>query len=79
MPENCTKHARSHHRGRASFLLSFFQKVGAEMSDYIERLVACGMNLIDAYEVCDDFIYDSDYEGLAEYVRAVEQEYVERI
>lgn len=34
MPENCTKHARSPHRGRALFLLSFFQKVGEFMDGY---------------------------------------------
>ena len=39
------------------------------MPDYMERLVACGMNLADAYEVCDDYIYDSDYQGLSDYVR----------
>ena len=44
------------------------------MPDEVERLVSCGMNLADAYEVVDDFLYDSDYQGLAEYVRAVERE-----
>ena len=44
------------------------------MPDEVERLVNCGMNLADAYEVVDDFLYDSDYHGLADYVRAVEQE-----
>jgi hypothetical protein len=48
------------------------------MQDYVDRLVACGMNLADAYEVCDDYIYDSDYQGLSDYVRAVEEEYKER-
>lgn len=45
------------------------------MSDYVERLISCGMNLIDAYEVIDDFYYDSDYEGLEDYVKAVEEEF----
>lgn len=45
------------------------------MPDYIERLVACGINLADAFEICDDFIYDSDYEGLAYYVASVEESY----
>lgn len=44
------------------------------MQDYVDRLVACGMNLADAYEVCDDFIFDDDYQGLALYVQAVEKE-----
>ena len=44
------------------------------MPDEVERLVKCGMNLADAYEVVDDFLYDSDYQGLADYVLAVEQE-----
>ena len=44
------------------------------MPDEVERLVNCGMNLADAYEVADDFLYDSDYQGLADYVRAVERE-----
>lgn len=42
------------------------------MPEYIERLVACGMNIVDAWEVCDDFLYDGDYQGLAEYVRSYE-------
>ena len=29
---------------------------------------------MDAYEIVDDFIYDCDYDGLADFVRAVEQE-----
>lgn len=45
------------------------------MQGYVDRLVACGVNLIDAYEICDDFYYDGDYLGLSEYVRAVELEY----
>lgn len=44
------------------------------MPDEVERLVNCGMNLADAYEVVDDFLYDSDYQGLADYVQAVERE-----
>lgn len=44
------------------------------MPDEVDRLVKCGMNLADAYEVVDDFLYDSDYQGLADYVRAVEME-----
>ena len=44
------------------------------MSDYVDRLTACGMNLIDAYEVVEDYLYDGDLEGLDEYVRATEQE-----
>ena len=49
------------------------------MSDYVERLVICGVNLVDAYEIVDDFIYDGDYDGLADYVRAVETEYREAV
>lgn len=45
------------------------------MPDEVERLVKCGMNLIDAYEVVDDYLYDSDYEGLSDYIRAVEAEH----
>ena len=48
------------------------------MADCIDRLVACGVNLADAYEICDDFIYDGDYEGLSDYVRAVEEDRRER-
>ena len=48
------------------------------MPEYVERLVSCGMNLADAYEVCDDYIYDGDYEGLAYYVLRVEMEYKNR-
>lgn len=44
------------------------------MPDEVERLVNCGMNLADAYEIVDDFLYDSDYQGLADYVRSVERE-----
>ena len=44
------------------------------MPDEVERLVNCGINLADAFEVVDDFLYDSDYQGLADYIRAVEQE-----
>ena len=42
------------------------------MMDYVDRLTACGMNLIDAYEVVEDFLYDGDREGLEDYVRATE-------
>ena len=48
------------------------------MQDYVDRLVACGMNLADAYEVCDDFIFDGDFDGLACYVQAVEKEMKKR-
>ena len=44
------------------------------MTDYVDRLTRCGMNLIDAYEVCDDYLYDSDFQGLDDYVRSVEAE-----
>ena len=44
------------------------------MPEYVERLIACGFNLIDAYEICDDYIYDEDYQGLADYIRTVEIE-----
>lgn len=43
------------------------------MSDYIDRLTAAGMNLVDAYEVVEDFLYDDDRQGLDDYVRAVEE------
>ena len=56
------------------FLYNYGQKEGIEMPDEVERLVNCGMNLADAYEIVDDFLYDSDYQGLADYVRAVERE-----
>ena len=45
------------------------------MPEYVERLVRCGVNLADAYEICDDYIYDGDYQGLADYISAVEAEY----
>lgn len=48
------------------------------MTDCVDRLVACGFNLADAYEICDDFIYDCDYQGLAGFVRAVEEDFRER-
>ena len=44
------------------------------MPEYVERLVKCGVNLVDAYEICDDYMYDGDYQGLADYVRTVEIE-----
>lgn len=44
------------------------------MSDYVDRLVACGVNLVDAYEVVEDYLYDNDLEGLADYVRSVEED-----
>lgn len=44
------------------------------MPDEVERLVICGMNLADAFDVVDDFLYDGDYQGLSDYVRAVERE-----
>lgn len=48
------------------------------MPEYIDRLVNCGINLADAYEVCDDFLYDEDYKGLEDYVMAVEAEMMRR-
>ena len=44
------------------------------MPDYVDRLVACGMNLADAFEIRDDYLYDGDDQGLADYVHAVEEE-----
>jgi len=49
-------------------------KKGIRMPDEVERLVNCGMNLADAFEVVDDFLYDSDYQGLTDYIMAVERE-----
>lgn len=54
------------------FLYNFSRRKVTAMPEYVERLVACGINLADAYEICDDYIYDLDYAGLAAYVRAVE-------
>lgn len=45
------------------------------MPECVERLVSCGFNLIDAYEICDDYMYDGDYEGLMDYISTVELEY----
>jgi hypothetical protein len=56
------------------FLYNYGQKEGIRMPDEVERLVICGMNLADAFEVVDDFLYDGDYQGLSDYVRAVELE-----
>lgn len=46
------------------------------MSEYVERLVFCGMNLCDALDVYDDFMADGDETGLEAYVYAVEGEYM---
>jgi hypothetical protein len=54
------------------------QKEGEDMPDYIDRLTACGMNLIDACEVVEDYLYDGDHEGLDRYVLTVEAERVRR-
>ena len=43
------------------FFYTILLKEGIEMPDEVERLVNCGINLADAYEVVDDFLYDSDY------------------
>lgn len=48
------------------------------MPEGVERLVKCGVNLVDAYEICDDYLYDQDYEGMESYIRAVEREYKAR-
>lgn len=45
------------------------------MPDTVERLVACGVNLADAWDAVEDFFYDEDPEGLEAYVLAVEAEY----
>lgn len=45
------------------------------MLDYVDRLVSCGVNLVDAFEICEDFLYDCDYQGLSDYVRDVEVEH----
>jgi len=44
------------------------------LPEYVDRLVKCGFNLIDAFEICDDYLYDSDYEGLVDYIRQIEVE-----
>lgn len=46
------------------------------MPECVERLVSCGMNMIDAYEICDDYMYDGDYQGLMAYIHSVESEYL---
>ena len=46
------------------------------MDGYVERMVACGMNLIDAWEIYDDFMQDNDEEGLEEYVSGLEYAYM---
>lgn len=48
------------------------------MLDFVDRLVQCGVNLADAFDICEDFMYDGDYQGLADYVTDVEVEYRER-
>ena len=48
------------------------------MLEYVERLMECGVNLADAWEICDDFIYDEDYRGLAEYVRSIELDFARK-
>ena len=53
---------------------SIRKKEGAQLFDYVDRLVVCGMNLVDAYDIVDDVLYDGDYQGLADYVRTVELE-----
>lgn len=45
------------------------------MLDFVDRLVQCGVNLADAYDICDDFLYDCDYKGLSDYVRGVEMDF----
>ena len=59
--------------GGRAFQLPFLQKEGDGMCDYIERLIACGVNLIDAYEIVEDYLYDEDHDGLDRYVLAVEK------
>lgn len=45
------------------------------MPEIVDRLVACGVNVVDAWEIVEDYLYDEDREGLAAYVDAVESEY----
>ena len=54
------------------FWYNGYQKEGASVLDYVDRLVECGVNLIDAYEICEDYMLDCDYQGLADYVKDVE-------
>lgn len=49
------------------------------MPDFVDRLVACGVNLADALDAYDDFMYSDDLEGLSDYVCAVEAEYKKRV
>lgn len=42
------------------------------MNEYINRLMACGMRVDDAYTVCNDFYRELDFDGLAEYVTQYE-------
>lgn len=49
------------------------------MPEYVDRLVACGVNLADALDAYDDFMYSDDVEGLSAYVCAVEDEYKRRL
>lgn len=42
------------------------------MHEYINRLMACGMRVDDAYTVCNDFFRELDFDGLEEYVSQYE-------
>ena len=49
------------------------------MPDLIERMTACGINLVDAFEIYDDFMHDGDEIGLEAFVLAVEADYIRRL
>ena len=49
------------------------------MPDYILRLTICGVDPFDAYNICDEFLFDGDLPGLLDYIEAVEAEYMMRV
>lgn len=53
-------------------LLSEIEKIKkveeTRMNEYIERLVVSGMNPNDATIIVNDFMRDSDFDGLKQYV-----------
>lgn len=64
---------------KSLFLYNLSGKWVFPLQDVIDRLTACGLNLIDIYDAIDDYLYDDDADGLMDYVTSVEEEYMRRL
>jgi hypothetical protein len=59
-----------------SLFLYHFSKKGRDfvMESYIDRLMMCGYNAVQAYNIVRDFQHERDFEGLENFTRLMESD-----